>query len=77
MAYGYVECNDPNYEAELEVSIDGKVQRVMNLPATFLRRTADCLYWNYDLAMGDHTVTFRLLNPAPQVNIKALRIIRY
>ena len=77
VAYGYVECNDPNYEAELEVSIDGKVQRVMNLPATFLRRTADCLYWNYDLAMGDHTVTFRLLNPAPQVNIKALRIIRY
>jgi len=75
--YGQVECPDRDYEAELEVKIDGKVHRVMNLPATYLRRSADCLYWNYDLASGQHTVTFRLLNPAPQVNIKAYRVIRY
>ena len=77
VAYGYVDCPDSQYEAELEVSVDGKVHRVMDLPATFLRRTADCLYWNYDLVPGRHTVTFRLLNPAPNVNIKALRLIRY
>jgi hypothetical protein len=77
VAYGFVECSDPQYEAELEISIDGKVHRVMNLPATFLRRTADCLYWNYDLTPGSHTVTFRLLNPTPKANIKALRLIRY
>ena len=77
VAYGYVECSDPKYEAELEVSIDGKVQRVMNLPATFLRRTADCLYWNYDLAPDSHTISFRLLNPTPQAKINARRLIRY
>ena len=77
VAYGYVESKDPQYEAELEVSVDGKVHRVMNLPAAYLRRTADCLYWNYDLTPGPHTVTFRLLNPAANINIKAHRMIRY
>ena len=77
VAYGYVESKDPQYEAELEVSVDGKVHRVMNLPAAYLRRTADCLYWNYDLTSSTHTITFRLLNPASNVNIKALRIIKY
>ena len=77
VAYGQVECRDSHYEAELEVSIDGRVQRVMHLPANFLRRSADCLYWNYDLAPGSHTISFRLLNPAPGVNVKAYRIIRY
>ena len=75
--YGNIECPDKNYEAQLEVSIDGKKDCVMKFTSDFHNRTADCLYWNYDLKNGKHKVEFRLLNPREDANIKAWRIIRY
>ena len=75
--YGNVSCPDRTYEAELEVCIDGRIDRVMNLPVAFLRRTADCLYWNYDLPSGSHQITFRLLNDNSSANIRVGRIITY
>ena len=75
--YGNIECPDKSYEAQLEVSIDGKKDKVMKLCSDFLKRTADCLYWNYDLPDGSHRIEFRLLNPRKDANIKAWRIIRY
>ena len=75
--YGNISCDDRSYEAQLEVTVDGKKDRVMKLCSDFLKRTADCLYWNYDLKDGPHRVEFRLLNPREGVNIKAHRIIYY
>lgn len=75
--YGNVRCSDANYVARLEVSIDGRVDRIILLPAAFLRRTADVVYWNYDLPDAPHTISFRLLNPQDGVDIQARKIIGY
>ena len=75
--YGNIECPDKAYEAQLEVTIDGKKDKVMKFTSDFHNRTADCLYWNYDLKDGPHKVEFRLLNPRDDANIKAWRIISY
>ena len=75
--YGNISCPDKSYEAQLEVTVDGKKDRVMKLCSDFNKRTADCLYWNYDLPSGPHRIEFHLLNPREDVNIKAHRIIKY
>ena len=75
--YGNISCPDKSYEAQLEVTVDGKKDRVMKLCSDFNKRTADGLYWNYDLEDGKHLVEFRLLNPRKDANIRAYRIIRY
>ena len=77
VVYGNIDCTDRNYEAQLEVSIDGKKDRVMKLCSDFNKRTADAVYWNYDLTDGPHRVEFKLLNPRENVNIKAHRVIYY
>ncbi len=75
--HGQVSCPDGSYSARLEVSIDGAVSRVVDLPAAYLRRSADCLYWNYDLPAGRHTIAFRFLNPRPDADITAWKVIGY
>ena len=77
VVYGNISCPDKSYEAQLEVTVDGKVSRVVTLCSDFLKRTADAIYWNYDLKDGSHEVSFRLLNPHEGVNIKADRVIYY
>ena len=77
VVYGNIDCSDKTYVAELEVSVDGEVDRVMKLCSDFNKRTADAVYWNYDLDDGAHSVTFKLLNPRQGANIKANRVIYY
>ena len=77
VVYGNISCADRKYEAQLEVSIDGKKDRIMKLCSDYNKRTADCVYWNYDLPDGNHRVEFKLLNPREDANIKAHRIICY
>ncbi len=50
------------YVAELEVSIDGELDKVMKLPASYRTRSAE-LYWNVSIPLGDHTATLKWLNP--------------
>ena len=75
--YGNISCPDRTYEAQFAVNVDGKKDKVMKLCSDFHNRTADCLYWNYNLKNGRHRVEFRLQNPREDVNIKAHRIIYY
>lgn len=75
--YGNISCSTTSYEAQLEVTVDGKVDRVVPLCSDFNKRTADAIYWNYDLDDGIHEVSFRLLNPLKGANIKADRVIYY
>lgn len=77
VVYGNIDCADKTYEAQLEVTVDGQVDRVMTLCSDFNKRTADAIYWNYDMADGAHEVTFKVLNPNAQANIKANRVIYY
>ncbi len=53
---------DKSYVAELQVSIDGKVDRVVKLPVDYRKRSAE-LYWNVIIPNGDHTATLKWLNP--------------
>jgi hypothetical protein len=57
-----------DYVGELEVSIDGKLDRVVKLPADYRKRTAE-LYWNVEIPDGDHTATLKWLNPVEGGNI--------
>jgi len=75
--YGNISCPDKDYEAQLEVTVDGKKDKVMKFTSNFHNRTADCLYWNYNLRDGKHRIEFRLLNPREDASIKAHRFIRY
>lgn len=75
--YGNISCPDKDYEAQLEITVDGKRDKVMKFTSDFHNRTADCLYWNYDLRDGKHRIEFRLLNPREDASIKAHRFIRY
>ena len=77
VVYGNIDYSVKNYVAHLEVSVDGEVDRVVRLSPDFNKRTADVVYWNYDLEEGPHEVTFKLLNPRSKVNIKANRVIYY
>jgi hypothetical protein len=53
---------DEAYVGELEVIIDGEVDRVVKLPADYRTRTAE-LYWNVEIPDGDHTASLKWLNP--------------
>lgn len=50
------------YVGELEVSLDGVVNRVVKLPVDFRTRTAE-LYWNVQIPEGVHTATLKWINP--------------
>ena len=76
VVHGGFSCGDSNYEAQMEVTVDGKVDKVMIFNSDYRRRT-DALYWNYELEEGPHTVTFKLLNPRSDANINANRIFYY
>jgi hypothetical protein len=66
---------DP-YVGELEVSIDGEVDRVVKLPADYRKRTAE-LYWNVEIPDGAHTATLKWLNPVEGKKIGVRGYIEY
>ena len=52
-----------DYVFEAEMSIDGKKVETAKLPTNFTTRRHD-LFWQYQLPMGKHTVTVKVLNPS-------------
>lgn len=74
--HGEIACADKEYEAQLQATIDGKVDKVMTLCSDYRKKT-DAIYWNYDLEEGEHVVSFKLLNPKDGANVKANRVIYY
>jgi hypothetical protein len=65
-----------DYVGELEVSIDGEVDRVVKLPADYRKRTAE-LYWNVEIPDGAHTATLKWLNPVEDKKIGVRGYIEY
>ncbi|MEZ4998483.1 MAG: ADP-ribosylglycohydrolase family protein [Bacteroidales bacterium] len=64
------------FVGELEVSIDGIVDRVVKLPVDFRTRT-DELYWNIEIPQGDHTATLKWLNPQEDAGIEVRSYIEF
>ena len=67
---------EKDFVGELEVSIDGIVDRIMKLPVDFRNRT-DELYWNIEIPRGDHTATLKWLNPQKDTGIEVRGYIEF
>lgn len=65
---GNVHSENGDYEAQLEMYIDGNPVETALLPSSPLTRRND-LCWKYQLPKGQHTVTFKWLNPEKNVFI--------
>jgi hypothetical protein len=65
-----------DYVGELEVSIDGVVDKVVKLPVDFRSRTAE-LYWNVQIPDGDHTATLKWINPQKSGGIEVRGYIEF
>lgn len=52
-----------DYVFEAEMSIDGKKVETAKLPTNFTTRRHD-LFWQYQLPMGKHVVSIKVLNPS-------------
>lgn len=73
--YG-ISCPDKDYVAEVEVLLDGVVVETAVLPVIHHDRKQE-LFYKYDLAAGDHTLSFRWLNPRKDAGIKIGSVIVY
>lgn len=56
------------YTAQVEVMLDGELSETVILPADLNSRKQE-LYYKYNLPEGEHTLSFRWLNPMPGRNI--------
>jgi len=66
---GSVNARDRDYVAVAEMYIDGQLVETANLPANYTTRRHE-LFWKYQLPKGNHVVTFKWLNPVPDVTIR-------
>ena len=73
---GNVDCPDKSYVAKAEMYIDGQLAESVELPASSTVRRHD-LFWKYQLSKGNHTVTFKWLNPRADARIFASEAVIY
>ncbi|MDR0796594.1 MAG: ADP-ribosylglycohydrolase family protein [Tannerella sp.] len=66
---GNVNSRDREYVAKVEMYIDGRLTETANLPAASRTRRHE-LFWKYQLPEGNHTVTFKWLNPHPDATVR-------
>ena len=65
-----------DYVAKMECYVDGKLMETVSLPVDYKIRKNEP-YWNYQLPEGKHTISFKWLNPEPDVDIELRDIIIY
>ncbi len=65
-----------DFVAEIEITLNGKVDKIMKLPADYRTRSL-YLYWNFELPKGEHTVTLKWLNPTPKGKIVIHSFVEY
>lgn len=73
---GRVNAKDDQYVAKVELYIDGRLLETANLPASYTTRRHE-LFWNYQLPKGEHTATFKWLNPQKDVSVHFSEILVY
>ena len=67
---------ESDYVAKVEVSLDGKPDQTVILPAARNNRSLE-LYFKYDLPLGEHKISLRLLNPNKEYPIEVRSMIVY
>lgn len=68
--------NGNDYTARIEVSLDGSIAEVVEMPADYRLRKLD-IFYRYGLEDGKHSVSMRLLNPDPAYCVNAEKVIVY
>ena len=69
---GEIDCEDETYVAEVQVSLDGKIVKVIILSDSEWE-----VFMDLELPKGDHTVTLKWLNPNPKVEAVIYSAIQY
>ncbi len=73
---GYVKSNNNNYVARVEMLMDGNSVETANLPAAFTTRRHE-LFWKYQIPKGNHTFTFKWLNPDSESSVNFGNVVIY
>ena len=73
---GYVRSADADYVAKVEMYIDGQLVETADLPASYTTRRND-LFWRYKLPDGQHTATFKWLNPRADASVNFSEMLLY
>lgn len=73
---GTVSCPDKSYVAEVEIYLDGKLSETAQLPASYRTRRLD-LFWKYMLDEGNHTISFKWLNPKDDARVNVSELLIY
>ena len=73
---GGVKSSDNKYVAQVECYVDGKLMETVALPVDYRARKNDP-YWNYQLAAGKHTISFKWLNPVAGADVVISDILIY
>ncbi|HBX44349.1 ADP-ribosylglycohydrolase family protein [Limibacterium fermenti] len=74
---GSVQCADANYIAQVEMYIDNVLAETAELPVSSSNARRVDLFWQYQLPMGEHTLTFKWLNPRSDAQVTATEAIIY
>lgn len=72
---GSVKCDDKEYVAKVEITVDG-VTEIAEMPAMYRLRRLD-IYWNFQIAAGRHKVSVRWLNPTEGATISMPDVVLY
>lgn len=73
---GWVNATRSDYVAEVLITLDGKEETILKLPADFLKRWPD-FYWNYELEKKEHQIELRHLNPEEGASVEIRNFVVY
>lgn len=73
---GNISSKNEEYVALVEMYIDGELVETAQLPALYRTRRHE-LFWKYQLPKGEHTVTFKWLNPTPEASVNFCDVLIY
>lgn len=74
---GYVQSQDPDYVAQVEMYMDGTLSETIRLPASSGNTRRVDLCWKYQLPAGSHQIRLKWLNPRSQASVRLGEAIIY
>ena len=67
---------DESYVAEVDAYLDGQFSRKLLLPA-YGNAASPEFYYNYEIPAGDHSLSFKWLNPKAGIDLRLSRVLVY
>lgn len=74
---GYVQSQETDYAAKIEMLIDGVSVETASLPVSTSNARRNDLFWKYQLPKGQHSVTFKWLNAQSDATVTFIDAIVY